>query len=150
MAGGKRSKPMNTMIINDHKALISYDPEIDMLSGEFIGLHGEADFYAKDIDSLHREGEISLRVYLDMCREKGLPLFRIASSAMPSPTGRKRTPNRWHGSLIWVNIWENLCCRVLLQSLLIGRYAEHKRCRGLVYWGLLSLIKLHGLRHKTL
>ena len=39
--------------------------------GEFIGLHGGADFYAKDIDGLRREGETSLRVYLDMCREKG-------------------------------------------------------------------------------
>lgn len=67
---------MNTMTISNHKAIISYDPETDMLRGEFIGLHGGADFYAKDIDSLRHEGETSLRVYLDMCREKGLPAYR--------------------------------------------------------------------------
>lgn len=28
-----------------------------MLRGEFVGLNGGADFYAKDIDSLRREGK---------------------------------------------------------------------------------------------
>lgn len=34
-----------------------------MFRGEFVGLNGGADFYAKDIDSLHKEGEISLKVF---------------------------------------------------------------------------------------
>lgn len=61
---------MNTMTINGHKAIITYDP--DTLRGEFIGLNSGADFYAKDIDTLHKEGETSLRVYLDMCEERGI------------------------------------------------------------------------------
>jgi predicted HicB family RNase H-like nuclease len=43
-----------------------------MFRGEFVGLNGGADFYAKDIDGLRKEGEISLKVFLDMCREDGV------------------------------------------------------------------------------
>lgn len=63
---------MNTMTINGHKAVITYDPDTDTLRGEFIGLNSGADFYAKDIDTLRKEGETSLRVYLDMCEERGI------------------------------------------------------------------------------
>jgi predicted HicB family RNase H-like nuclease len=63
---------MNIMEINGYRAIIQYDPEIDMFRGEFIGLNGGADFYAKDIDNLRQEGEISLQVFLDMCREDGV------------------------------------------------------------------------------
>jgi predicted HicB family RNase H-like nuclease len=72
MVRRKWSEAMNLMDINGYKAIIQYDPEIDMFRGEFIGLNGGADFYAKDIDGLHREGELSLKVYLDMCREDGV------------------------------------------------------------------------------
>ena len=63
---------MNTMDINGYRAVIQYDPEIEMFRGEFMGLNGGADFYAKDIEGLRREGEISLKVFLDMCREDGV------------------------------------------------------------------------------
>ena len=63
---------MNTMIIDGYKAVIQYDPDIEMFRGEFIGLNGGADFYAKDIDGLRKEGKISLQVFLDMCREDGV------------------------------------------------------------------------------
>ena len=56
-----------------YKAVIAYDPEIEMFRGEFYGLNGGADFYAKDAEGLRREGEISLRVFLDGCAEKGIP-----------------------------------------------------------------------------
>ena len=55
-----------------YKAVIAYDPEIEMFRGEFVGLNGGADFYAKDADGLKREGEISLRVFLQMCKEDGV------------------------------------------------------------------------------
>jgi len=67
---------MNTMTINGHKAIITYDPDTDTLRGEFIGLNSGADFYAKDIDTLRKEGETSLRVYLDMCKERGITPYR--------------------------------------------------------------------------
>ena len=63
---------MNMMDIEGYQAIIQYDPDIDMFRGEFVGLNGGADFYAKDIDNLRQEGEISLRVFLDMCREDGV------------------------------------------------------------------------------
>ncbi len=63
---------MNTMEINGYRAIIQYDPEIEMFRGEFIGLNGGADFYAKDIEGLRQEGEISLRVFLEMCQEDGV------------------------------------------------------------------------------
>jgi predicted HicB family RNase H-like nuclease len=61
---------MNTMTINGYQAVIAYDPDIQMFRGEFIGLNGGADFYAKDVAGLQREGEISLRVFLEACERR--------------------------------------------------------------------------------
>lgn len=58
--------------IDGYKAVVAYDPDIEMFRGEFVGLNGGADFYAKDVDGLKREGSISLKVFLDMCREDGV------------------------------------------------------------------------------
>jgi len=55
-----------------YKAVIAYDPEIGMFRGEFVGLNGGADFYAKDADGLRQEGDASLRVFLRMCEEDGV------------------------------------------------------------------------------
>lgn len=63
---------MNTMTINGYQAVISYDPDIQMFRGEFAGLNGGADFYAKDVDGLRHEGEISLKVFLEACVEDGI------------------------------------------------------------------------------
>ena len=63
---------INTMEINGYRAIIQYDPDIDMFRGEFIDLNGGADFYATDIEGLRKEGETSLRVFLDMCAEDGV------------------------------------------------------------------------------
>lgn len=63
---------MNTMTINGYQAVISFNPDIQMFRGEFVGLNGGADFYAKDVDGLRHEGEISLRVFLEACAEDGV------------------------------------------------------------------------------
>ena len=63
---------MNTMTINGYRAVIAFDPDIQMFRGEFVGLNGSADFYAKDVDGLRHEGEVSLRVLLDACAEDGV------------------------------------------------------------------------------
>lgn len=63
---------MNTMTINGYQAVIAYDPDIQMFRGEFVGLNGGADFYARDVDGLRHEGEISLRVFLEACAEDGV------------------------------------------------------------------------------
>lgn len=66
----------NTMDIEGHRAVVSYDPDIGMLRGEFVGLSGGADFYAENVKDLEREGRLSLQVYLDTCREKGAEPYR--------------------------------------------------------------------------
>ena len=63
-----------------YKAIIAYDPEIEMFRGDFTGLNGGADFYAVDLPSLHREGEESLRVFLEECARCGV-------TPRKSPTG---------------------------------------------------------------
>lgn len=45
---------MNTMTINGYRAVIAFDPDIQMFRGEFVGLNGGADFYARDVDGLQR------------------------------------------------------------------------------------------------
>jgi predicted HicB family RNase H-like nuclease len=62
----------NVMTINGYQAVINYDPEIQMFRGEFLGLNGGADFYARDVEGLQREGEISLKVFLEACAEDGV------------------------------------------------------------------------------
>ena len=64
---------MNNVIeIDGEKAVISFDPDIQMLRGEFVGLNGGADFYAESIRDLIAEGRKSLAVYLEMCAEKNI------------------------------------------------------------------------------
>lgn len=62
----------NIMIINDCRAVIQYDPEIEMFRGEFTGLTGGADFYADSVAALRDEGAISLKVFLEECEKRGI------------------------------------------------------------------------------
>lgn len=59
--------------------MIVYDPDINMFRGEFVGLNGGADFYATDIEGLHREGEISLKVFFEMCTEESVSPYKKTS-----------------------------------------------------------------------
>jgi len=60
------------MMIDGYQAVITFDPDIGTFRGEFPGLNGGADFYAKDVKGLQREGKISLKVFLDACAEDGV------------------------------------------------------------------------------
>ncbi|GLR55118.1 type II toxin-antitoxin system HicB family antitoxin [Shinella yambaruensis] len=62
----------NVIEIAGEKAVVTFDPEIQMLRGEFLGLNGGADFYAESVQELVEEGRKSLAVFLEMCREKGI------------------------------------------------------------------------------
>ena len=62
----------NVMEIKGYKAVIAFDPDTNLFRGEFIDLNGGADFYAADVAALKHEGETSLKVFLDMCREDGV------------------------------------------------------------------------------
>lgn len=63
---------MNTMTINGYQAVIAFDPDIQMFRGEFVGLNGGADFYASDVEGLKQEGETSLRIFLEVCKNRGI------------------------------------------------------------------------------
>jgi predicted HicB family RNase H-like nuclease len=66
----------NILDIEGRKAVVSFDPDIGLLRGEFLGLSGGADFYASDVEGLLKEGKTSLKVYLEMCAEKGIEPYR--------------------------------------------------------------------------
>ena len=98
----------NTIDINGHKAVIAFDPEINLFRGEFIGLNGGADFYAATVDELHKEGKISLDVFLEGCREKGIEPRRsfsgrfnvrlepdVHASAVIAAAAENKSLNEW-------------------------------------------------------
>ncbi len=63
---------MNIMTIDNYHARIGYDPDTDMFRGEILGLNGGADFYGRTPDELREEFRNSLKVFLEVCREKGI------------------------------------------------------------------------------
>lgn len=63
---------MNMMTFDGYNAKIEYDAELDMFRGEILGLSGGADFFGKNPKELRTEFKRSLRVFLDVCREKGI------------------------------------------------------------------------------
>jgi len=67
---------MNIMTVEGRKAKIEYDPEIDMFRGEILGLNGGADFFGKTPDELRLEFKKSLKVFLDVCKEKGIEPYK--------------------------------------------------------------------------
>ena len=69
----------NILEIDGVKAVVSFDPELNLLRGEFLGLAGGADFYAASVSALKAEGKKSLKVFLDVCREKGIAPYRSFS-----------------------------------------------------------------------
>ena len=62
----------NVMTINGERAIIEYDPDINMFRGEFTGLNDGADFYADSLAGLEAEGRKSLEVFFEVCRENGI------------------------------------------------------------------------------
>ena len=86
---------INQMTIDGVSAIISYDSDLELFRGEFIGLTGGADFHATDVPGLKREGEISLRVYLDACRESGIEPFKSFSGKF-----NVRIPAELHATIV--------------------------------------------------
>ena len=63
---------MNIMEIDDYKAKIKYNPDLDQFRGEILGLNGSADFYGKSPAGLRKEFKNSLKVFLEVCEEEGV------------------------------------------------------------------------------
>jgi len=66
----------NMIDIDGVKAVVSYDPDIELFRAEFVGLNGGADFYADTVKKLHVEGRKSLKVFLEMCKEKEIEPYK--------------------------------------------------------------------------
>ena len=64
----------DTIEIDGCRAIIQYDPGIDMFRGESTGRNGGADFCAKDGAGLTKEGALSLKIFREMCREDAVKL----------------------------------------------------------------------------
>lgn len=96
VAGRKRGETMNNiMTIDGQRAVIQYDPDIEMFRGEFVHLSGGADFYAADIKGLKKEGSRSLKAYLEMCKEKGIEPYKSYSGRF-----NVRMPPQLHESVV--------------------------------------------------
>jgi predicted HicB family RNase H-like nuclease len=86
---------MNMLEIDNHKAVIQFDPDIGKFRGEFLGLNGGADFYADSVEGLRVEGRISLRVFLDTCQERGIEPYRSFSGKF-----NVRVPEQLHAEAV--------------------------------------------------
>lgn len=85
---------MNIMEVDGYKAKIEYDPELDQFRGEILGLNGSADFYGKSPASLRKEFKNSLKVFLEVCAEKGIEPTREYSGKF-----NLRIPPRLHSQI---------------------------------------------------
>ena len=103
----------NVIEIDGHKAVLSVDPEIGMIRGEFLGLTGGADFYAKSFEGLITEGRKSLKVFLAICKEKNIEPFReysgrfnlrldpkLHEAAVIAAAAENKSLNEWIASAI--------------------------------------------------
>ena len=63
---------MNMVVVDGYKAKIEYDPELGQFRGEILGLNGSADFYRANPASLCIEFKNSLKIFLEVCKEKGI------------------------------------------------------------------------------
>ena len=103
----------NTLDIGGFKAVVNYDPDIDMLRGEFIGLNGGADFYASDIEGLQNEAATSLNVFLEACERHGIEPRKEFSGkfnvrippelhrqVVEAATAEGKSLNRWVGDVL--------------------------------------------------
>lgn len=67
---------MNVMTVDGYSARIEYDAERDDFRGEILGLSGSAEFYGRSPKELRAEFRKSLKIFLQVCEEKGLDPHR--------------------------------------------------------------------------
>lgn len=97
----------NIMVIDKVKAVVQFDPEIEMFRGEFIGLNGGGDFYADNVEDLKREGKTTLDVFLQTCQENNIEPFKEYSgrfNARISPESHKTLEEKAKSEGISLNL----------------------------------------------
>ena len=109
---------MNLMSLREYNAKIEYDAELDLFRGEILGLTGGADFYGKNPTELRGEFKKSLKVFLDVCAEKGIEPKRNYSGKF-----NLRIPVELHEKLAIVAEAEGKSLNALAQEALLQRVA---------------------------
>ncbi len=109
---------MNLMSLREYNAKIEYDAELDLFRGEILGLTGGADFYGKNPTELRAEFKKSLKVFLDVCAEKGIEPKRNYSGKF-----NLRIPVELHEKLAIVAEAEGKSLNALAQEALLQRVA---------------------------
>ena len=109
---------MSMMTLDDYSAKIEYDADLDMFRGEILGLTGGADFYGKNPKELRAEFKKSLKVFLEVCREKGIEPRRSYSGKF-----NLRIPTALHERLAIVAEAEGKSINTLAQEALQQRVA---------------------------
>jgi len=110
---------MNMMELEGYKAKIEYDPELDQFRGEIMGLNGSADFYGNSPAALRKEFRNSLRVFLEVCEEKGISPKkeysgkfnlrippRLHSEIAQKASAENKSINQWVSEVLQENITE--------------------------------------------
>jgi predicted HicB family RNase H-like nuclease len=105
----------NVLEIDGHRAVVAFDPEIELFRGEFLGLAGGADFYADTVKDLREEGRRSLAAYLEECRKRGVEPRRsysgrfnvrlpprVHEAAVVAATASDQSLNEWVANVIAV------------------------------------------------
>lgn len=105
---------MNIMQLDDYKAKIEYDAELDMFRGEILGLSGGADFYGNSPEELRVEFKKSLEIYLEVCREQGIEPLRHYSGKF-----NLRVPSQLHEQLAIRAQAQNKSLNALIQDVLL-------------------------------
>jgi predicted HicB family RNase H-like nuclease len=106
------------MSLREYNAKIEYDAELDLFRGEILGLTGGADFYGKNPTELRAEFKKSLKVFLDVCAEKGIEPKRNYSGKF-----NLRIPVELHEKLAIVAEAEGKSLNALAQEALLQRVA---------------------------
>ncbi len=119
MVGSKWGEAVNIMTIGEHRAVIQFNPETGMFRGEFLGLNGGADFYADSVAGLQQEGEVSLRAFLDVCREKGIEPMRFFSGKF-----QVRLSEAMHARAVELAAAQGISLNQLVQQAIEIRIAE--------------------------
>ena len=109
---------MNLMSLREYNAKIEYDAELDLFRGEILGLTGGADFYGKNPTELRAEFKKSLKVFLEVCAEKGIEPKRNYSGKF-----NLRIPVELHEKLAIVAEAEGKSLNALAQEALLQRVA---------------------------
>ncbi len=111
---------MNIMTVDGFTAKIEYDADLDTFRGEIMGLNGGADFFGKNPKELRAEFKKSLRVFLDVCREKGIEPRRSYSGKF-----NLRITPELHERLAIVAQAEGKSINAVAQEALQERLATH-------------------------